>query len=77
MAKPDEPGRQAQIDQLRQLYSGGLLSKENLQAALIGMRMDADEATAVFNQICQQVNHQTNIAGGVKGSALTGRFDGL
>ena len=74
MAKPDDPANEAQLKQLIGLYQKGLLSKENLQAALTGMGMNSDEVEAVFNQIQQQVRHQTNIAGDVKGHALSGRF---
>ncbi|MEN8759857.1 MAG: SUMF1/EgtB/PvdO family nonheme iron enzyme [Desulfobacterales bacterium] len=61
MTKPDDPANQAQLKQLIGLYEKGLLSKENLQAALTGMGMDTAEADSLFNQIQQQVDHQTNI----------------
>ena len=36
MAKPDDPANEAQLKQLIGLYEKGLLSKENLQAAITG-----------------------------------------
>jgi hypothetical protein len=61
MTKPDDPANQAQLKQLIALYEKSLLSKENLKAALTGMGMNPAEMDAVFNQIQQQVDHQTNI----------------